>query len=123
MGYLATDHTVVTSGALEFVIKSVGRGTLLALAAIVLSDSQVSNDFWFEIGMLSGGTTLDQRAAILSNGYGGSANSVFWNGSIPTGSDAHVYALVVAGAGQSFRLSALLADQPDVSNPGRPRAN
>ncbi len=123
MGYLAIDHTIVVSGALEFVIKPVGRGTLLALAAIILSDSLVSNDFWFEIGLLSGGTTLDQRAAILSNGYGGSASSVFWNGSLPTGDDAHVYALVIAGATQQFRLSALLADTAQGFNPGRISAN
>ena len=122
MGYLAVDYSVLASNTREFVVHPVGSNIILGLSLIVLEDITNSTDLWVEIGLMSGGATLDQRAAVLANGYAGTANSVFWTGFIPTGDDAQIYALVEAGAGDAFRLSALLAPSPHPIPVGVPSA-
>lgn len=122
MGFLSVQHTVAVSNAIELSSQSVGDSTLLALSAIVLIDTLAATDIWVEIGLLSGGDTADQRSAILSSGYAGTLNSVFWTGWIPTGPDARIYIRLMGTVGETIRLSGLVTDNPSRDSVGRTRA-
>lgn len=118
MGFLSADHTIVASATDELLSVPIGTGTLLNLTLIVLDPLIRSTDFWAQIGVLSGGTTADQRAAVLGNGYLGTVNAVFWNGFMPIADDAHAYAIVQGSAGATMRLSANMTPVKTLTNPG-----
>lgn len=121
MGFLSVDHTIVVTADDELLTVTIGTGTLLNLTLIVLDPLIRSTDFWAQIGVLSGGTSADQRAAVLSNGYLGTMNAVFWNGFMPIADAAHVYAIVQGFAGATMRLSANMTPVPALPGIGVPR--
>lgn len=121
MGFLSVDHTILVSSDDELFSAPIGTGTLLNLSLIILEPAIRSTDFWAQIGVLSGGLTADQRAAVLSNGYLGSMNAVFWNGFMPIADDAHAYAIVQGFSGATMRLSANMTPVPALPGVGVPR--
>lgn len=118
MGFLSINYTIVANDTNEIVSSDLGPGTLLALSAVIIEDGPTLNEMFLQIGILSGGNTLDQRAAILAAGYAGVLNAIAWTGLIPIADDSRFYALVQGQTGDSFRLIALVAPVDTAIPPG-----
>lgn len=70
--------------------------------------SEQPNDAFGIIGLMAGGTNINNRIAILASGYLGSSASIGWTGQLPTWSDSYLYADIHSSSGGNFRVTAIL---------------
>lgn len=78
-----------------------------AATAIELSNAGYPVDAWIQIGLMSGGTTLGHRTAVLSQGYAGRMSGVAWTGHIANGRETFLYASVYAREASTYRLTCI----------------
>lgn len=122
MGYLTLQHTITASLTEEIASIEVGDNTLISLSLTTRSSITTIFPAYAEIGVLSDGTTADQRAAILAAGYCDILNSLSWTGSLPVEGSAAIYLLVHGTVNTTFRLIGLLLPRNPAKPPGGPRA-
>jgi hypothetical protein len=78
------------------------------ICCIDLTNALQPNDAYAEIGLMSGGTTPQNKIAALAAGYIGKDCPVAWSGKIITDPDMFLYAVVFSSIGGPFRLAALV---------------
>jgi len=72
-----------------------------------LSDAGRPLDCFAQIGVMSGGTNLVNRVALLDQGYAGVGSGVSWSGHLRLGEQTFLYALLYAREASTYRLAAV----------------
>lgn len=86
----------------------VDKVVLSTLNLVDLSNALQPNDAYAEIGLMSGGTEVGQKIAVVASGYIGKAITVSWTGKIICEPDMFLYGDVYSSVGGTFRLQGLV---------------
>jgi len=108
MGAISIDHTIASANVHELFFVDIGNSTLVSLTLFAVDLVYLFDPAWCEIGILSGGVSLEQRVAILANGYVSKRNAVAWSGFIPVDCGSSVYCSIIGHSVNSYRLSAFV---------------
>lgn len=101
-----TSHDVLVPSQrrLGLITIPASKGVLSTLAVIDNSNALQPNDCWIELGIMSGGTSPQNRVATLASGYSGKDTPISWSGKIILDTEMLLYAHVYSSAGGLFRL-------------------
>jgi len=108
MGAISIDHTISSANVHELSSVDIGNSTLVSLSLFETDAAYPVDLAWAEIGILSGGDTLEQRVAILANGYVSKRNAISWSGFIPVDCGSRVYVSILGPLTNAFRLVAFV---------------
>ena len=108
MPTVTKDYTVNTTYNLEMWTIPLDLHFVKAVTVFDLTESTYIGDTFVTIGLLAGGTTIQNQVCALASGYCGRINPVFWTGSLPVDHDWYLYAQVHGIADDQLRLSALV---------------
>ncbi len=98
----ATADRILTLGVIDI------DGINLAAASVTsVTPGALPAGAYVEIGIMHGGTTVDNRILVLASGYVGDGHSIGWTGLITGTPSQFLYAEVRSTDGDTFRLTAL----------------
>lgn len=108
MGYLTDRHLVALPDFPDIKSFAIGTGTLLSLSISTSELPNTARPWWCEIGILSGGDTVQQRATVLATGLMTNVGSISWAGALPLDDDSFAYSLLVGPGGFGALLIAFV---------------
>lgn len=108
MPSLSKDHTIIATSTLEILTLPLDFQVLKAASIFALEDNITTGDCYATLGILAGGTTIQNQVAALAAGYIGTLGPLSWSGSIPVEHDYYLFAQLLGQAGDTFRLSCIL---------------
>lgn len=107
---MATTQAIISAGTTlarqeAFIPKD--TGSLLSLCAITDTGAPRAGQVWVEFGIMIAGTGLENRQAILGQGYLGANSPIGWTGKLPLEPTMQIYLFVWSSVAFNVRLGVI----------------
>lgn len=108
MSVLTKDNIITTSGVIDITWMRSEFQIVKAVSLFDIENAYTPTDIHAEIGIMSGGRSIEHRVALFNAGYCGGNAPLGWTGSYPTELGNFIYAALLGPAGHKYRLVATL---------------